>query len=212
MVTSQNILKYVINTREHHSNRATLNEDRLLSDGLVAHVNQHMLDVHLGQMPELKLVYKCLCKRMTISKNATMNRSAQQQFNGTSSDADPSSQHQQQQQLFNEDELELDECVHDEWKMCRVHIVAASSQPIYSIRCPKCQLILVHKDFKSLINDYGEHIKTHQVNENESFFLCPICGIVTKYASTIHKLSFNLCSLAMETIVILFLGLKGTVI
>lgn len=161
-------MKYVVNIREHHSNRATCNEDRFLTESLVAHINQHQLEIHPGHVPELKLIYKCLCKRLPkIGRNIQNGGVDSAAISGADLDC-------------NHDEIELDECAHDEWKMCRLHIVASSSQPIYSIRCPKCQLMLVHKEFKSLINEYGEHMKSHQESDNESFFLCPICGIVTK--------------------------------
>ena len=93
----------------------------------------------------------------------------------------------------NEDELELDECAHDDWKSCRLHILAAASQPVYSLKCAKCQGLIVHKDFKSVMSDYAEHMRIHRDTDNESFFLCPICGIVKKSVKT--SISYSIITL-----------------
>lgn len=165
-VTLQNLLRHVVNVREHQVNRATSNENKVINEALVAHINQHHAEVHarLFSAPQLRLIYKCMCRR-------------RHQKITPSSGVDTITI----EEIDDNDEPEIDECVHSEWKSCRAHILTASAQPIYSIKCMKCASIIVHRDFKSIMHDFSEHMRNHRQIDQESYFLCPICGIIRKY-------------------------------
>lgn len=166
------ILKYILNLNEStsqtpqaNSNTNASKKDELamstqkpvLSARLIGDINKHYFEKHRNQQVALKLIYKCLCKKNTCLSD----------LDESANDATPSGPD-------NEPNLNTSastDCVFDQWKLCKKHIISLLTKSANAINCLHCDKFIYNQNYQTHLRDFHSQTKV---------FICPICGIVRK--------------------------------
>lgn len=139
-MASINMAKHIQNLKEQQTRPNAI--EPIFSSQLKAEISEHQFEKHRNLTIELKLIYKCLCKKRTIVSGE----------NG----------------MTDHDEHE---CTHDQWKMCRKHIISLLTRSTCSIKCCICDKFLLNQNYQA-------HMR--EIHTQEKWLMCPICGIVKK--------------------------------
>jgi hypothetical protein len=159
------------NDSNNYSNNKTV-----LSTNLLSEINTHYFEKHRNQNVSLKLVYKCLCRDLI---NPNLNDFHRDSFLVDDSSTLSSTSNTNGDCISDAisnclADQHSDCCFYSDIKSCKQHISSfVAHKYANSIKCLFCKKSI-------LIETYHKHMIEAHNDEKDSFFVCPICGLVKK--------------------------------